>query len=46
MHFFFFFGKKMMKMKADVKSLTRMSSRQQAESKDPHGPQVLLATRT
>lgn len=39
----FVLGKKMMKMKAEVKSLTQIPSRQQAESEDPHGPQVLLA---
>lgn len=39
----FVLAKKMMKTKPEVKSLTRMPSRQQTESEDPHGPQVLLA---
>lgn len=42
-HMRFVLGEKMMKTKPEVKRLTRMSSRQQTEREDPHGPQVLLA---
>lgn len=36
----------MMKTKAEVKSPTRTTSRQQAESRDPRCPQVRLAALT